>query len=541
MRTFPAFLLLIGAAILHPMTSAMPTDPHSDPAATSSVRLPVSGRGASRTAYLGEAIDRLIYDFMAEENIPGLTLAIVQAPYIPRVVGYGLADAEHGWLASTKTLWPVAFISQAFGAVAAFQLVEEGKLDVNAPIGNILPGLPDAWKPVTVLQLLQHASGLPDYTQIANEASSRELAPDELLATAFGAPVAFEPGTQAAMNPTNGLLLSLVIDRASGMTYEDYIRSRQFEPLGLKRTLFATDVAALPVDHGTADSPTHEQFKSCVRFVDPVEPAAGYRLEGSSLQPVARPAGLRGYADIWSTPEEISFWDICLAGSILVKDPAHRDIIYKPALLANGKRVPAMSGWQFPRHPGLMDIKGSVPGYSAYICRFTAPAELVCVTLTCNREGIDFTNLARRIAGALDPRLGSGELDDNCLYLYESVHDVPTTVARLQEDLKKRNIPLFAVFDHGRNAREAGLDMPPSQVVVFGSPQVGTHLMLQNPGVAAELPLRIAVWQDSRGSVWVGTPHLGRIAACYNLKDAPALPGMVNLVRALISHAANVY
>ncbi len=46
-----------------------------------------------------------------------------------------------------------------------------------------------------------------------------------------------------------------------------------------------------------------------------------------------------------------------------------------------------MAGWQFPHHKGLMDIKGGIPGFSSYICRFTDPAELVCVTLTANREG----------------------------------------------------------------------------------------------------------------------------------------------------------
>lgn len=518
------------------------TDSTSTPSSPA-VALPASGRGASRVAYLGEAMDRLIYDFMAEEKIPGMTLAIVQAPYIPRVAGYGLADAEKGWLASSKTVWPVVDISQAFGAVAVFQLVEKGKLDVNAPVGNILPELPDAWKSITVLQLLQHATGLPDYTKAEGYDPRRNISPAEQLAAVFDQPLVFEPGTQVAMNPTDGLLLSLVVDRAAGMTYEKFIRQGQIEALGLKRTLFSEDAERLPADEGDAATHVHEQFKSDVRFVDPAETAAGYRLDKGALVPVPRgEAGrLRGYADIWSTPEEISFWDICLAGSILVKEPAHRDMIYKPTLLANGRHVPAMSGWQFPHHPGLMDIKGTIPGYSAYICRFTDASELVCVTLTCNREGVDLTNLSRRIAGALDPKLGSGGLDDHCLYLYESVHDVPTTTARLRAELDRRGIPVFAIFDHGQNAKEAGLDMPPAQVVVFGSPKVGTRLMLENPGIAAELPLRIAVWQDGTGSVWVSSPRLVPLAACYGLRDAPALPGMIRLVRELVSHAANVY
>ena len=70
-------------------------------------QLPQAGRGNVHVAYQGKAIDQMIYEFMEEQGIPGMTLAIVQAPYIPRVVGYGVTDFEKGNLAAAKTLWPV--------------------------------------------------------------------------------------------------------------------------------------------------------------------------------------------------------------------------------------------------------------------------------------------------------------------------------------------------------------------------------------------------------------------------------------------------
>jgi CubicO group peptidase (beta-lactamase class C family) len=72
----------------------------------------------------GQTIDEMIGSFMKEHQIPGMTLAIVQAPYIPRVVGYGSADIEHGFLASPKTLWNVGQITHGFTAVAVMQLSE---------------------------------------------------------------------------------------------------------------------------------------------------------------------------------------------------------------------------------------------------------------------------------------------------------------------------------------------------------------------------------------------------------------------------------
>ncbi|QWP02086.1 DUF302 domain-containing protein [Akkermansia massiliensis] len=224
-----------------------------------------------------------------------------------------------------------------------------------------------------------------------------------------------------------------------------------------------------------------------------------------------------------------------------MKDEKHRDMIYKPIRLDNGKIVPAMAGWQFPHHKGLMDIKGGVPGFSSYICRFTDPSELVCVTLTANKEGVDLTNLARRIAGALDPKLGSGHLDDDSLYLYESVFGVDETMERIEKILAEKSIPVFARIDHGKNAREAGLEMPPSKVVIFGSPKVGTNLMLENPGIATELPLRIAVWEDKEGSTWISFPHMEKIARAYGVENLPPVAPIRQLLRNIASRAANVY
>ena len=94
-----------------------------------------------------------------------------------------------------------------------------------------------------------------------------------------------------------------------------------------------------------------------------------------------------------------------------------------------------------------MDIKGSLPGYSCFLSRFTHAEELVCVTLLANKEGVDFTNLGRRIAGAFGDLL-STNYDDNRLFLYESQFPAEKTVQRLEAELQRRGIPLFARFDH---------------------------------------------------------------------------------------------
>jgi uncharacterized protein (DUF302 family) len=84
-----------------------------------------------------------------------------------------------------------------------------------------------------------------------------------------------------------------------------------------------------------------------------------------------------------------------------------------------------------------------------------------------------------------------------------SSHSVDETVERLQGILQAKGIELFAVIDHSGEAEKAGLKMHPTKLVIFGSPKAGTPLMLAAPSVAIDLPLKILVWEDGQGKVWV--------------------------------------
>jgi uncharacterized protein (DUF302 family) len=84
-----------------------------------------------------------------------------------------------------------------------------------------------------------------------------------------------------------------------------------------------------------------------------------------------------------------------------------------------------------------------------------------------------------------------------------SNHSVEQTVDRLKNILQSKGVTLFALIDHSGEAAKVGLKMPPTKLLVFGSPKGGTPLMLAAPSVAIDLPLKILVWEDSRGKVWL--------------------------------------
>ncbi|WP_195599424.1 serine hydrolase [Longibaculum muris] len=488
-------------------------------------------RGNKDVSYLGYSIDQMIIDFMKEQDIPGLTLAIVQAPYIPRVVGYGLSDVKEKRLASVNTMWPVGDISQAFCAVAIMQLFEDGLLDLNESIKKYIDDIPEAWEAIKVIDLLHHASGLPDY----HESMEFKAIIDLLKAE----PLHFQPGETVEKVATNFLLLSEIVERVSHQSYHDFVMDRQIYYLNLKHTGFYEDLNQFYHEDISKTEFVHQLFKKDGNYVDPTEIAKSYDKDGEEID-IQKITSLRGYHDIWASAQDISFWDIGLAGGILIHELENRQKVYKAWHLPNGKEVPGVAGWQFYKHRGLMDIKGSIEGYSSFLSRFTDPQELVCVTLLANKENIDFTNLGRKIAAAFGDLL-STNYDDNQLYLMEGQFSVEETVKRLEQELQKREIPLFAKFDHAKNAKQVHMQLRPTTVLVFGSPQVGTNLMIEDQSIALALPLKIAVWEDENGCTWLAFEKTVKMAEHYGLSEHPIIIKMQKLLEDIVYVAANLY
>jgi uncharacterized protein (DUF302 family) len=84
-----------------------------------------------------------------------------------------------------------------------------------------------------------------------------------------------------------------------------------------------------------------------------------------------------------------------------------------------------------------------------------------------------------------------------------SKHSVNETLARLQAALTAKNISVFALVDHSGEAEKVGMQMLPTRLVIFGNPKGGTPLMLAAPSIAIDLPLKILIWEDGDGHVWV--------------------------------------
>lgn len=93
--------------------------------------------------------------------------------------------------------------------------------------------------------------------------------------------------------------------------------------------------------------------------------------------------------------------------------------------------------------------------------------------------------------------------DDRGLIRIASPYSVPDTLKRLQTFLESKGLKIFAIIDHSGEAAKVGLEMHPTQVLLFGSPKAGTPVMLASPSVAIDLPLKALVAEDDQGKVWI--------------------------------------
>jgi len=110
-------------------------------------------------------------------------------------------------------------------------------------------------------------------------------------------------------------------------------------------------------------------------------------------------------------------------------------------------------------------------------------------------------------------------LPDNGMTHLRSPHSVPETLKRLESLLQAKNLTVFARVDHSGEAEKVGLTMSPTQLIVFGSPQAGTPLMVASPTLAIDLPLKALAWEDADGQVWLSYNSPDYLQQRHNIPD----------------------
>ena len=149
---------------------------------------------------------------------------------------HGLANRAWSIPNSGRTRFGIGSITKQFTAAAILQLQQEGKLSIADPVSKYHDA-PPAWKAITLQQLLDHSSGIPDYEDSAvfNEPGQGRIdrTPDQLIGLVRGQPLAFAPATQFAYDNTGYIVLGAIIEKVSHETYGAYLQHHIFDPLGM--------------------------------------------------------------------------------------------------------------------------------------------------------------------------------------------------------------------------------------------------------------------------------------------------------------------
>jgi len=334
---------------------------------------------AALTVSQRAAVDALVTATMKTEHIAGATVAISIDGNVAYRKAFGFSDISSKAPATTDTVYPIGSISKQFTAACVLLLAQDGKLSIDDPLSLYVPGLPWADR-VTLRHLLDQESGIVDFRFGVTDYTG-SLAQSAVIDRLKKTDLLFPPGSKYEYSNSNYYLLGMVVEKASGQTYEEFLRERVLAPAHLTSTYYNSASAAIPAL------------------------AHGSNATGDGPQPVAPENADWAFAAgaLASTVSDVIRWDEALRGG-KVLGPASLAEMFAPGTLDNGSPTDYAFGWVVVKHDGVPEIwhNGEVTGFHAM--NATYPDQRTDVVVLTNTGGTAAADeLAVRIFDALHP------------------------------------------------------------------------------------------------------------------------------------------
>ena len=323
-----------------------------------------------------DSMDSYVARQMALQHVPGLSLAVIDHGRTVKLKSYGKASLELGTPMTPDSVIEIGSLTKSFSAAAIMLLVQDHKVVLDDHISQYLPELPPAWRDITILQLLNHTSGLAN-DGISTNAKTvlADFSEPEFLASATALPLQAPPGTTYAYSNLGYDLLSIVIGRVSGQTYGDFLQTRIFGPAGMSATRVIDRTAIVP------------------------NKAQGYLWTRGALR-VCLPYSatrFRGSASLQSTLRDLIRWDAILNGDTLLSLKSRTEM-WTSGVLNDGKPTGYGFGWEISQvngHP-LITHNGAMNGFLSSLQRY--PDDHVTVIVALNQSDLAES---RRIAAGV--------------------------------------------------------------------------------------------------------------------------------------------
>lgn len=312
---------------------------------------------------------------------PGAAMIVSRGGKVLFVGGRGLASIEARRPIGPATVFRLGSITKQFTAAVVLQLVAEGRLGLDDPIARFFPEWPGAGARATVRQLLNHTSGLQDYTKIpgfmGSDSTTRPMSTADLLAVIRSRPAVSEPGERWEYNNGGYVVVGAIVEKLTGKAWHEVIVERIVRPMGLTSITYAD---AVPSVAALASGYSEENGRQ--------RPARGVHIS------VAHAAG-----GLVGSAQDLGRWAQALHGGRVVSSSLYQEMV-QPARLTDGSTRPYGFGLRLQRirdRPALVH-GGSGRGLDAD--SIYVPSEHLFVAVLANTDdpATDPSTLARRVA-----------------------------------------------------------------------------------------------------------------------------------------------
>ena len=376
-----------------------------------------SAQGTSDAA-LRTKVDSIAMQMLQTTGVPSASVAVVTHGRVAYANAYGAAKLDPRALATPEMRYAIGSISKQFTATAILLLQQEGKLSLDDPVSKFVPGLTRG-NEVTIRQLLSHTSGYQDFwpQDYVMPMMLLPTTPQAIVDRWAKQPLDFAPGSRWQYSNTNYTIAGMVIEKASGMPFFQFIRRRISQPLGLAS---ASDFDA---------NPRNGDATGYLR----------YGLGPLRIAPDAGPGWTYAMGELSMTPRDLAKWDISLINHSLLKPESYRALTSAVAL-NNGASTGyglgvdvSMQGDRF-----MVEHSGEVSGFTAENIVF--PDDSVAIVVLTNQD-------AAPAAGAI-----AGQISQILFATEDAQADSRTAQARAIFDGLQRGTVDRSLFTSNANA-----------------------------------------------------------------------------------------
>lgn len=350
---------------------------------------------------LATLVDSIAAAAIDSGDAAGMSVGVLRGTDTLLIRAYGSADLELGVPTPEDAVYEIGSVTKQFTAAALLLLAEEGRLSLDDDLSTWMPEFPLGGRTLPLRRLLDHTSGIRGYTEmpVFGSLAVQHLPRDSLVALVAAEPFDFEPGEALIYNNSAYFLLGLIIEKASGMSYEEFVESRVFEPAGMERSRYCHKDELIP------------------------DRAEGYQVGPDGLRPADYLDHTWPYAagSLCSTVRDLLRWNQALhgdgEGGDLLSPDSYREMV-TPGTLVDGTRLRYAAGLSVTDRDGQTRIShgGGIFGYLSEL-RYVPEEDLSIVVLVNTAGPTSPSAIASAIEDAvlgpeapLVPRAFSGSL-----------------------------------------------------------------------------------------------------------------------------------